>query len=40
MRMIGDALPAPIFHLDRDLLVRDHNLAFREVTRLPAEQIE
>lgn len=40
MRMIGDALPAPIFHLDRDLLVHEHNQAFREVTRLPAKQIE
>jgi len=40
MRMIGDTLPAPIFYLDRDLRVHEHNQALREITRLPAEQIE
>jgi EAL domain-containing protein (putative c-di-GMP-specific phosphodiesterase class I)/PAS domain-containing protein len=40
MRMVGDALPLPIFYVDRDLCCRYHNQACRMLTALPAERID
>lgn len=40
MRLIGDALPVPIFYVDRDLRCRYHNQACRTLTVLAAERID